>query len=194
MINEQTAAHLVETAADAIRARESSFHQKLDELPAAIYVTDPNGTITYFSDACVKLAGRQPKIGIDKWCVTWRIFTTDGEYLPHDRCPMAVAIREQRSIRDVEAIAERPDGERIIFMPFPTPVFDAEGNLMSAVNLLLDVTEQRTPEYLKAQANKSRRLARTMTDPKAAETLFLLAVKYDEQALKYARLGVAASN
>ena len=34
MINEQAAAHLVKTAADAIRARADSFHQVLDELPA----------------------------------------------------------------------------------------------------------------------------------------------------------------
>jgi hypothetical protein len=34
MINEQAAAHLVETAADAIRTRADSFHQVLDELPA----------------------------------------------------------------------------------------------------------------------------------------------------------------
>ena len=43
MINEHAAAHLVKTAADAIRTPADSFHQVLDELPAAIYVTDRDG-------------------------------------------------------------------------------------------------------------------------------------------------------
>jgi hypothetical protein len=59
---------------------------------------------------------------------------------------MAVAIRERRSIRGAEAIAERPDGTRINFVPYPTPLFDEDGNLAAAVNLLLDVTEQRGPK------------------------------------------------
>ena len=61
--------------------------------------------------------------------------------------PNAVAIREQRSIRGVQAIAERPDGARINFIPYPTPLFHEDGNLAGAVNLLLDVTPHRTPEY-----------------------------------------------
>ena len=189
MINEHTAAHLVETAADAIRARADSFQQVLNELPAAIYVTDRDGTITYFNEACIELAGRKPEIGVDKWCVTWRLFTAEGEFLPHDQCPMAVAIREKRPIRDVEAVAERPDGKKIVFVPFPTPLFDDQGDFRGAVNLLVDVTEQRKPEYLKDQAERCRRLARTMTDPQTVETLLLMSVKYDEQALKYRRHG-----
>ena len=78
--------------------------------------------------------------------MTWKIYRTDGECLPHDACPMAVAIRERRAIRGVEAIAERPDGTCINFMPYPTPVFDEDGNLAGAVNLLLDITERRRPE------------------------------------------------
>lgn len=189
MINEHAAAHLVETAADAIRARADDFHQVLDELPAAIYIADRDGTITYFNEACVELAGRKPEIGVDKWCVTWRLFTAEGEYLPHDQCPMAVAIREKRQIRDVEAVAERPDGTRIVFVPFPTPLFDHQGDFRGAVNLLADVTEQRKPEYLNDQAERCRRLARTMTDARTVETLLLMSVKYDEQALKYRRHG-----
>jgi PAS domain-containing protein len=79
MINEHAAARLIETAADVIRARAEDFHQVLDELPAAIYVADRDGTITYFNEACVELAGRKPEIGVDRWCVTWRLFTAEGE-------------------------------------------------------------------------------------------------------------------
>ncbi|HYD23263.1 MAG TPA: PAS domain-containing protein [Croceibacterium sp.] len=187
MINSETAGLVVQTAVEAINARGESFHEILDDLPAAIYVTDAEGTITYFNKACVELAGRTPTVGTDKWCVTWRIFTTEGEYLPHDRCPMAVAILEQREVRDVEAIAQRPDGSRVHFVPYPTPLFDADGHFAGAVNLLLDVTRQRKPEYLHEQAERCRRLAASMFDRDLIETLQLMAAKYEAQSDRFSR-------
>jgi PAS domain S-box-containing protein len=184
MLNERTASHLIDVAAEAIRNFPQDFHELLDALPAAIYATDGAGTLTYFNKVCVELAGRTPQTGTDKWCVTRKIFTTEGERLPHDECPMAIALREGRSIRDVEAIAERPDGTRVNFIPYPTPLFDVDGKLAGAVSLLLDVTEQRTPEFLTAQAARCRRLAAAMTDEGLAQTLSLLAAEYDEQARK----------
>ena len=51
--------------------------------------------------------------------------------------PMAVALRENRVIRGVEAIAERPDGTRFRFTPYPTPIHDALGAVKSGINLLV---------------------------------------------------------
>jgi PAS domain S-box-containing protein len=186
-LNRDAAGLIVETAVDAILRNPGTFRNALDEIPAALYVADVEGTITYFNKACVGLAGRTPEVGRDKWCVTWRIFTPEGDFLPHDQCPMAVAIREKRPIRDVEAVAERPDGSRVHFIPFPTPLFDGAGQFAGAVNLLLDVTEQRKPEYLRSQAQRCRQLAAACTEHDLAETLQLMAAKYDEQSLKLAR-------
>src|SRR6187200_2851904 len=75
----------------------------LDVLPVAVYATDPEGRITYFNRAAAELAGREPVIGQDRWCVTWRLFHADGTPLAHDQCPMAVALKERRAVRGVEA-------------------------------------------------------------------------------------------
>ena len=64
-----------------------------------IYLTDAEGAVTYWNQACVEFAGRGPQLGEDRWCVTWRLYTTTGERLPHDQCPMAEAIRDQREVR-----------------------------------------------------------------------------------------------
>jgi PAS domain S-box-containing protein len=192
-MNSETANLVVDSAVEAINGNPAGFRQALDDLPAALYIADVEGTITYFNKACITLAGRTPELGHDKWCVTWRIYTPEGEFLPHDQCPMAVALRERRSIRDVEAIAERPDGSRVHFIPYPTPLFDRAGNFTGAVNLLLDVTEQRKPEYLRKQAARCRRLAQSSTDRDLAETLHLMAAKYEEQSLKLARFDAAGS-
>ena len=192
-LNRETAHLVVDSAVDAIQRDPDGFHQALDRIPAALYVADAEGTVTYFNKACVTLAGRTPEVGRDKWCVTWRIYTPDGEFLPHDQCPMAVAIREKRAVRNIEAVAERPDGSRVHFIPFPTPLFDEAGRFAGAVNLLLDVTEQRKPEFLQDQAQQCRQLAAACTTHDLAETLQLMAAKYDEQSLKLTREDAAGA-
>jgi PAS domain S-box-containing protein len=159
----------------------------LDALPAPIYVTDPEGRITYFNEACVAFAGRRPTIGEDRWCVTWRLYTEEGAFLPHDQCPMAVAVRERRPVRGVEAIAERPDGTRRYFQPFPTPIFDEAGEFTGAVNMLVDVSDRRSADYLAAQAARCRRLAGTIGDRATVETLSRMASEYEKQADQLAR-------
>lgn len=115
----------------------------LDALPAAIYLTDADGKIVYFNGAAAELWGQRPVLGASSWCGSWRLFWPDGRPMAHDECPMAVALKERRQIRGAEAAAERPDGTRVPFLGFPTPIFDAKGSLVGGVNLLLDITDRR---------------------------------------------------
>src|SRR6185503_15364312 len=97
---------------------------------AAIYLTDADGVITHYNRAAADLAGREPEIGKDRWCVTWRLYRPDGSLLPHDECPMAMTLKEGRAVRGQQAIAERPDGTRVPFLAHPTPLFDRQGKLV----------------------------------------------------------------
>jgi PAS domain S-box-containing protein len=117
--------------------------QCIDALPAAIYVTDSKGYITYFNDAATALWGRRPALHSDQWCGSWRLYRLDGTPMPHDQCPMAIALKQDRPVRGRQAIAERPDGTRVSFMPFPTPLYDASGALAGAVNMLIDISERQ---------------------------------------------------
>jgi PAS domain S-box-containing protein len=126
--------------------QEAQLRQVLDALPAAVYTTDDKGTITYFNRFAAELAGREPEIGKDQWCVTFRLYTPDGKYLPHDQCPMAIALKEHRPIRGVEAMAQRPDGTFFPFLPFPTPLMNEEGAVVGAVNMLVDISERKQSE------------------------------------------------
>jgi PAS domain S-box-containing protein len=153
----------------------------LDELPAPIYTTDAEGAVTYWNRACVELAGREPQLGRDRWCVTWKLFTTTGEPMPHDQCPMADAIREQRVIRDTIAIAERPDGSRIAFKPYPTPLYDQAGRIMGAVNMLIDVTAEQS-SALHEQAERCRRLADALYSRESNTVLKDMAERFERTA------------
>jgi PAS domain S-box-containing protein len=124
------------------------FRQILDVLPAAVYTTNATGQITYFNEAAATLWGCRPDLGSSEWCGSWKLYWPDGRPLPHDQCPMAIALKEGRPIRGLEAIAERPDGSRVPFMPFPTPLYGASGVLLGAVNMLVDITDRnRASEY-----------------------------------------------
>jgi PAS domain S-box-containing protein len=132
-------------ASDTAVTAEKQFRDLLEALPAAIYTTDASGRITFFNQACIEFAGRSPKIG-DMWCVTWKLLWPDGTPLRHEDCPMAVALKENRAVRNIEAVAERPDGSRICFMPYPTPLRDDSGRLIGAVNMLVDITIRKQAE------------------------------------------------
>ena len=118
----------------------------LQALPTAVYTTDAAGRITFYNEAAAELWGVRPQLGKSEFCGSWKLYWPDGTPLPHDECPMAMALKERRPIRGMEAIAERPDGTRVPFIPYPTPLFDAAGALIGAVNTLVDITERHQAE------------------------------------------------
>src|SRR3982074_871595 len=132
-------------APDDSHSHEKQFRDLLQALPAAIYTTDADGRITFYNRGCIDFAGRTPKIG-DMWCVTWKLFWPDGTPLAHEDCPMAIALKENRPVRDMEAIAERPAVSRLCFCPYPTPLRDTAGRLIGAVNVLVDITTRKQAE------------------------------------------------
>jgi PAS domain S-box-containing protein len=152
LLNEQEASRAaLENMEAAARSKqlldesEYRFQQLLQALPAAVYTTDSEGRITFYNEAAAEFAGRRPELG-ELWCVTWRLFNADGSRLPHDECPMAVALKENRPVRGAEAIAERPDGTRRWFAPYPTPLRDSAGEMTGAINMLVDITERKEAE------------------------------------------------
>src|ERR1700676_1803165 len=118
----------------------------LEALPVAVYMTDAQGHITFFNEAAADLWGHRPQLGSDHWCGSWRLYWPDGRPLPHDECPMAVTLKTGRPVRGAEAIAERPNGTRVHFLPYPTPLRDATGRITGGINLLVDITDRRHGE------------------------------------------------
>src|SRR6202045_378754 len=171
---------------DGSAAASESWRQLLEALPAAVYTTDASGRITFFNEAAVELAGHRPELGRDLWCVSWRLCRSDGTPLPHDECPMAIALREDRPVRGVEVIAERPDGTRINLLPHPTPLHDSSGALGGAVNVLVDITERKQAEEVIRQLNetleqrveqRSQAIRQAFTELRASEERFRLLVQ-----------------
>ncbi len=107
---------------------------------------DERGRITLYNQAAVTLWGRDPEVGKDLWCGSWKIYRPDGTPLPLDECPMAVTLREGRAIRGEEIVIERPDGTRRHVLPHPEPMRNAEGVVVGAINMLIDITDRKQAE------------------------------------------------
>lgn len=171
---------LVEIALNAV-VDSRQCHSVLDQLPVPAYVTDPAGWVTYWNEACIRFAGRTPQVGQDRWCVTWKLYSTAGERIAHDQCPMAQAVHRGTPIRDQIAIAERPDGTRVAFRPYPTPLLDAAGAVTGAVNILIDVTDEQSLALID-QAERCRRLADATYDRQTASSLTAMADGFERTA------------
>ncbi|WP_352816761.1 PAS domain S-box protein [Mesorhizobium sp. M0435] len=114
----------------------------MQALPVAVYTTDRQGYITFFNEAAADLWGYRPVIGQDRWCGSWKLRHLDGRPMAHDECPMAVALLEERDVRGGRAIVERPDGQFIPFSAHPALLRDAAGEVVGAINTLLDLRTQ----------------------------------------------------
>jgi PAS domain-containing protein len=179
-LSAQHSERLLDEALNAL-STSSDWRALLDELPAPVYTTDTEGAVTYWNRACIEFAGRVPQLGQDRWCVTWQIYSMTGEFVPHAECPMAEAIRNRREVRDKVAIALRPDGSRVAFRPYPTPLFDGEGNFTGAINMLIDVSDEQVGT-LNDQAARCRRLADLTFNREVSEILVAMAKDYDRTA------------
>ncbi|MCD6052744.1 MAG: domain S-box [Verrucomicrobia bacterium] len=130
----------------AVRASREHYVQLVHGLPTAIYTTDAQGYVTLYNEAAVTLWGRKPELGKDLWCGSHRIYNPDGTPMPLDKCPLAITLKEGRPIRGQEMVIERPDGTRRNVLPYPDPIRDANGRIVGAVSMLVDITESKRAE------------------------------------------------
>jgi PAS domain S-box-containing protein len=156
----------------------------VEALPAAIYMTDAEGRLTFYNEAAAELWGCRPDLGKTKFCGSWKLYWPDGRPLLHDECPMALALRQRQPIRGLEAVAERPDGTRIPFIPYPTPLFDETGRLTGAVNMLVDISERKRVESNLAE--RQAQLALFVEHAPAAIAMFDREMRYVAVSRRFA--------
>jgi PAS domain S-box-containing protein len=124
----------------------------LDALPAAVYLCDPDGLITYYNRNAEQLWGRAPRLNdpADRFCGSFRLFAADGTAIPHDRCWMALALRDGRQYSNEEILVERPSGERLTVLANASPIHDAAGELLGGFNVLVDISDRQRADVAKA--------------------------------------------
>lgn len=131
---------------------ELHFQRLLEHLPAGAYTCDREGRITYCNRQAVQLWGRTPKLHdpAERFCGSLRLFSPTGSPMAHDQCSMALALRMNQAFHGHETVIERPDGQRITVLAHANPIHDESGNLLGAVNVLVDISDRQRVEEARA--------------------------------------------
>lgn len=162
-----TTASRRQRADTAPRPSEPGVRQLLEMLPAAAYTCDADGLITYFNERAAELWGRRPKLNdsVDRFCGSFKLYAADGSPVRHDLCWMALALRDRQSYNGQEIVAERPDGTRHTVLAYASPMHDESGEIVGAVNVLVDITDRkRMEEALRASETHLRTVVDTTPD------------------------------
>jgi PAS domain-containing protein len=135
------------------RSSDQELSRLLAQLPAAAYTCDADGLITFFNERAVDLWGREPNLNdpVDRSCGSFKLFSTDGSPIPHHECWMALALRDRRAYNGLENLIERPNGTRWLALAYANPFLDEQGELIGAVNVLVDISDRRQAELARAR-------------------------------------------
>jgi PAS domain S-box-containing protein len=135
---------------------EAEFRKLLEKLPAGAYTCDTSGAITYYNSRAVELWGRSPKLNDieDRYCGSFKLYSMDGARIAHNECWMALALRDDREYNGCEIMIERPNGERVTALAHANPIRDADGRLLGAVNVLVDITDRKVAEETLRSTNR----------------------------------------
>ena len=171
--------------AKAPQNSDSQFRSLLDKLPAGGYMCDAAGLITHFNEHAVKLWGRAPKRNdpVDRFCGSFKLFAKDGSPIAHDACWMALALQTGKEYNGEEIIIERPDGRRLTVLAHANPIRDEAGELIGAVNVLIDITDRIEAEkVLRGSRDELAKMVSERTAQLTKLSQHLLQVAEDEKA------------
>ena len=138
-----------ESELKALRESEERYRGLFELGPMAVYSCDALGVIHDFNRRAVELWGRRPTPGDNgkRFCGSFKLFDSDGGFVPHEQCPMADVLSGTMAVAlDTEVVIERPDRSRIIVIVNIRPLRNQRGEITGAINCFYDVTERREAE------------------------------------------------
>ena len=138
----------------------------LELMPAAVYTCDEKGNVTFYNKQAARLWGRTPVLGDEdlKYSGAAKLLKPDGTSIAAADSPMAKAIRDAVSVRDVELALERPDGSRARVSVNIDPLFNEQAQLTGTINVFEDITNRKQAEAALQAAKENAEEANRIKD------------------------------
>lgn len=136
-------------AQEAMRESEEHYRILFDLGPVAVYSCDASGVIREFNHRAEELWGRTPELGDtdERFCGSFKLFSPDGSFMPHEHCPMAEVVCGKISeVCDAEVLIERPDRTRIAVIVNIRPLKNQRGEIIGAINCFYDISQRKHAE------------------------------------------------
>jgi PAS domain S-box-containing protein len=154
----------IEDAWVAAQLEKAKLRAVLRNLPAAVYVIDPEGYIIGTNDEAERMQGfvkaeATGKANVYRLGPEYQLLRDDGSACPVDELPAVRALRGETVTQ--EEFVWVLQGEPRTVAVNAAPLTDASGSVLGAVTVLLDVTQRKQAEE---QLRREREVSRTVTE------------------------------
>ncbi|MCC3456830.1 MAG: PAS domain S-box protein [Microcoleus sp. PH2017_40_RAT_O_B] len=139
---------------EALAQSESQLKQFLEAIPAGISIHDASGKVVYLNETAKRLSGVQniPDATLEKMAEVYQIYH-QNQLCPTEKIPAFRALRGETVL--VEDLEIHRDGEIIKLEVRATPVFDAGGKIIYAINAFSDISGRKQSEKLLTDYNST---------------------------------------
>jgi PAS domain S-box-containing protein len=166
-----------------LKEREEHLRVLLENVPVAVYTCNQEGLIEYYNPKAVEMWGRAPVLRdtMQRYCGSFALYHTDGTPMPFEDNIMAQVIRTGIPQRNQEVVIGRPDGTRVIALVNVAPLRNERGELVGAVNCILDISARKqAEEALKNSYDQLRALSARLESLREEERVRISREIHDE--------------
>lgn len=156
----QMAAQLQQAFADqkslneALAHSESQLKQFLEAIPAGVSIHDASGKLVYLNQIAKRLSGVEniPDVTLEEAVEVYQIYRQNQPY-PTEELPAFRALRGETVF--CEDLELHRDGEIIPLEVRATPIFDAGGNIIYAINAFSNIAQRQQSEKTLTDYNRT---------------------------------------
>jgi PAS domain S-box-containing protein len=156
----QMAAQLQQAFADqkslneALAHSESQLKQFLEAIPAGVSIHDASGKLVYLNQIAKGLSGVEniPDVTLEEAVEVYQIYRQNQPY-PTEELPAFRALRGETVF--CEDLELHRDGEIIPLEVRATPIFDAGGNIIYAINAFSNIAQRKQSEKILTDCNRT---------------------------------------
>lgn len=125
----------------------------IDSLPVGVYIAAiPSGKPLLVNKRAKELLGRiVTTAGTKDYTPAYEVTQPDGRPYPAEEHPLAITIKYQKPVVKSDIIVKRPDKKTVALKVESAPVFDAKGQMTSAIAVFDDITKEREIDRIKTE-------------------------------------------